>query len=239
MLKDKVILALDLNSLEEAKKIIHKTSSYLSIYKIGLSLFSLYGLKAVQEIVKMGVKIFLDLKFHDIPNTVSNAVSQVTKKGIFILDLHILGGEEMLLKAKEAVFLKAKKLNISPPKIIGVTILTSLKGKQLKKLGINQSLKKEVQNLALIAQEAGLDGVVASPLEIKAIRKAAGEKFLIITPGIRLKGDPDNDQKRIMTPGEALKQGADYLVIGRSILNAPQPIEAIKKLQEELNYGKK
>jgi len=219
-LRDKLIVALDVDSLEKAGKIIDRLGDKVKFYKIGSQLFTAYGPKAVEMVASKGAEVFLDLKYHDIPNTVYAAAGCASAKpAVFMMTVHIKGGMEMLEKAVEGASDKAKELNIRKPFIVGVTKLTS-----------EPSSEKDVVDAARIAKQAGLDGVVCSALEAKKIRQEFGEKFIIVTPGIRPKGAAVNDQKRVTTAKEAIESGADYIVVGRPIVKAKDPLKAIGDL---------
>ena len=192
------------------------------------------GPKIIDRIKETGSEIFLDLKFYDIPTTVSKAAAAVTKLEPFIFNVHALGGLEMMKRTAEAVANEAAKLKIVKPRVLAVTILTSFDEKALKEIGINGSSKDAVLMLAHLAKKAGLDGVVASPAETKLIRKELGENFLIITPGIRPVWAASDDQKRIATPGAAIKDGADYIVVGRPITGSKDPAESAKEILKEM-----
>lgn len=182
-----------------------------------------------------GGKVFLDLKFHDIPNTVARAAEVATKLGVYIFNIHTSGGYEMMKAAAEASKKTSLSLGTRKPLILGVTLLTSINQEILEKeIGIKKILKEQVVHLAKLAKDAGLDGVVASSWEIKEIRKTCGEDFVILTPGIRPVGKSSDDQKRVMTPREAIKLGSDFLVIGRPIRNAANPVEAAKNILKEM-----
>jgi len=219
-LKDKLIVALDVDTLEKAEKIVDALGDEVKFYKIGSQLFTAYGPKAVEMVTKKGGEVFLDLKFHDIPNTVYLAVaSGATLSKVFMMTVHIKGGIEMLKKAQEAALVKARELKIKKPLIVGVTKLTS-----------EASTEKDVLDSARIAQEAGLDGVVCSALEAKKIREEFGPGFIIVTPGIRPKGTSLGDQKRVATAKEAIEAGANYIVVGRPIVEAKDPLQAVADL---------
>jgi orotidine-5'-phosphate decarboxylase len=223
----------------------------VGVFKIGNQLFTAEGTKVIKMVQEKGGKVFLDLKFHDIPNTVARAAEVVSKLGVYIFDIHTSGGYEMMKAAVEASKKSSFALGISKPLILGVTLLTSINQEILEKeIGIKKSLEEQVVHLAKLAKAAGLDGVVASPWEIKALRAACGEGFVILTPGIRpvclcvtcrQDGKSDDDQKRIMTPQEAIKLGADFIVIGRPITNATNPVKAsqeiLKEMEEVLKDG--
>src|SRR3989338_1507497 len=222
---EKLIVALDTKSLDEAASLVDKLIPEVKIFKVGLGLFTLYGYAAVEMVKDKGGKVFLDLKFHDIPNTVASAVISASNLGIFMLNVHTLGGSEMMRKAAEAAKGKAEK-----PKILGVTVLTSMDQKAINEVGIEKSIEEEVLNLATMARDAGLDGVVASPQETSAIRKKLGKDFIIVTPGVRPEWAARGDQRRVATPSSAIKAGADYIVVGRPIIESGNPVEAARKV---------
>lgn len=235
MLNKKIIIALDFDDLKTSEKIVKELIHYVDIFKIGLELFSKYGKDSIKMVQNYGGKVFLDLKFYDIPNTVKKAVEVITEYKIFMFNLHTLGGVEMMREARIAAEKRAKELKIKKPLILGITLLTSIDKKILdEELKIRKNIKNYVKHLAQLAKKSNLDGVVCSPLEIKSIRKEYGKNFLIVTPGIRLKEDQKFDQKRIMTPSDAIKQGADFIVMGRSITQSPNPKEKIKKIIGEI-----
>lgn len=225
--KKKLIVALDLNSLEEAEGLVEKLKSRVSYFKIGISLFSREGPDVVKMVQDSGAQVFLDLKFHDIPNTVARAVQSVANLGVWMLNVHASGGLEMMRKAREAAS-QAKK----PPLVIGVTVLTSLNS--LEEFGLKESVSNQVLRLAKLCEQAGLDGVIASPQETSMLRKAFGSDFKIVTPGIRSSGEVLQDQKRVATPKEAMASGASYLVVGRPILTAKDALGATEKIVSEL-----
>jgi orotidine-5'-phosphate decarboxylase len=233
--RERLVLALDVDDFKKADELVGKLSDYVGVFKIGSQLFTAEGVKVVNMVNERGGKIFLDLKFHDIPNTVARAAEVATKLGVFIFNVHTSGGYEMMKVAAEASKKISSALGIRKPLILGVTLLTSINQEILEKeIGIKKRLEEQVVHLAKLAKAAGLDGVVASSWEIKEIRKACGKDFIILTPGIRPAGKSSDDQKRIMTPGEAIKLGADFLVIGRPIRNAVNPVEAAKEILKEM-----
>ncbi len=232
--KGRLIVALDVDSEQKAIALVEKLKGEVKLFKIGLELFSSCGPDIVTRIKDLGCEIFLDLKFHDIPNTVAKTAASITKLGVFMFNVHALGGYDMMKKTAEAVSKSARELKVEKPKILAVTILTSLDENGLKKIGINDSIKKEVLRLAATAKEAGLDGVVASPEEANDIRKEFGKNFLIVTPGVRPSWAVPGDQKRIATPKDAIEAGADYIVVGRPIIEAPDPKEAAGKILKEI-----
>ena len=231
---DRLIVALDLDSEEKAVAMAEKLKSDVKLFKIGLELFSSCGPKIVERIKETGSGIFLDLKFHDIPTTVAKAAVSVTGLEPFVFNVHALGGLEMMKRTAEAVASEAARLKIAKPRVVAVTILTSFDEKALKEIGLGGNSKESVLSLAHLAKKAGLDGVVASPEETKAIRKELGEDFLIITPGVRPAWAASNDQKRISTPSAAIKDGADYIVIGRPITESKDPAAAAKEILKEM-----
>jgi len=233
--KERLVLALDVDDFKKAEELVSKLSDYVGAFKIGNQLFTAEGTKVVDMVNKKGGKVFLDLKFHDIPNTVARAAEVATKLGIYIFNVHTSGGYEMMKVAAEASKKISSILGIRKPLILGVTLLTSINQEILEKeIHIKKKLEEQVVHLAKLAKAAGLDGVVASPWEIKEIRKACGEDFVILTPGIRPAGKSSDDQKRVMTPQEAIKLGSDFLVIGRPIRNASNPVEAAKEILREM-----
>jgi len=233
--RERLVLALDVNNFKKAEELVDKLTDYVGVFKIGNQLFTAEGTKVIKMVQEKGGKVFLDLKFHDIPNTVARAAEVVSKLGIYIFDIHTSGGYEMMKATVEASKKLSFALGISKPLILGVTLLTSINQEILEKeIGIKKRLEEQVVHLAKLAKAAGLDGVVASSWEIKEIRKACGEDFVILTPGIRPAGKSSDDQKRIMTPREAIKLGADFLVIGRPIRNASNPVESAKEILREM-----
>lgn len=241
MSKEKIIVALDVATAGEAREIISSLRNEVGAFKIGLQLFTAAGAVFVREIVESGIKIFLDLKFHDIPNTVAKASIEAARLGIWMFNVHASGGSEMMRRTVEEVRQTCLKENLNLPKIIGVTVLTSSNQETLSEIGINSDAEQHVSRLSQLAFQSGLDGVVASPLEVNMIRKEIAKKnFLIVTPGVRPQTQNANfsvsdDQKRVMTPTEALNSGADYLVIGRPILKAENPATAVRQILAEID----
>ena len=227
-LKSPVIIALDVDSLKQAETLMQELKDYVSVFKVGSQLFTSQGPAIIDFIHNKGCKVFLDLKFHDIPNTVSSAVCNAVKKSVFMLTVHASGGLEMMRSAYEA----AQSQTI----LLGVTVLTSIDEGILKNdLHISASIKEHVSHLAKMTKTAGLDGVIASSEEIKYIRQTCGEDFLIVTPGIRFRDSDKDDQKRIASPVQAINRGADLIVIGRSITKASSPKHAMEMLIKEIN----
>ena len=226
----KVIVALDYNSEKDALNFVDRVDSTLCNLKVGKELFTIAGPQFVTKLVNKGFRVFLDLKFHDIPHTVQKACEAAASLGVWIADVHVSGGREMMEST-----VKALSSNNSAPKIIGVTVLTSMNDKTLNELGVNVSAKEQVKRLAALAFDCGLDGVVASANESSMIKDITAKDFLVVTPGIRPKGSDIGDQSRIMTPYDAIKAQSDYLVIGRPITKALDPIEALKDIQAQID----
>jgi len=233
--KDKIIFALDVEHFGEAQHWVNLLKDRVGIFKVGKQLFTHAGPKVIDMIRKKGQKVFLDLKYHDIPNTVAKAGEEATKLEVAMFNLHALGGLAMMKKTVEASRVIAKGLGIPKPLILAVTILTSMDEEALREVGVQGPLLEEVGRLAFLSLKAGMDGVVASPQEIGIIRERCGEKFLIVTPGIRHPSDKRDDQKRTMSPKEAIAAGADYLVIGRPIKEAKDPLEAVERIIEDIS----
>ncbi|MEO0102276.1 MAG: orotidine-5'-phosphate decarboxylase [candidate division WOR-3 bacterium] len=234
----KLVLALDLETPTQVGKILQKVSGWIDYYKIGYKLYFRSGPRIVKFLKNRGERVFLDLKLFDIPSIVESACSHFVKMKVDIFNLHTLGGYEMMRKVKEAVQREGEKVN-SFPLIFGVTILTSMDEEICRNaFGIkgNFNLQEKVIYLATIAKRAGLDGVIASPFEISAIKRECGKDFLVMCPGIRVPTSSvaKDDQKRFLTPGEAKEKGADFLVIGRPILFAPDPIEVIELIKKDI-----
>lgn len=233
MRSERLIVALDLAEESEAKALVRTLKKDVSIFKIGLQLYTKSGPAIVKAIQKTDHKVFLDLKFHDIPTTVAKAVIEATKLGVFMLTLHAFGGKDMMARAVDAAAEMAEKLSLQLPRIVAVTVPTSRQ--DLGELGITAGISESVVRLARLAEQAGCDGVVCSPQEIAAVRQACGPDFLIVTPGIRLSDDADDDQKRVDTPKAACEAGADYIVVGRPILRASDPVIAVKRISASLH----
>jgi orotidine-5'-phosphate decarboxylase len=226
--KDKVLVALDVASKDEALGLAEALRGSVGGFKIGSRLFTAEGPAIVRLLTDRGDRVFLDLKFHDIPNTVATAVAAATELGVWMLNVHAGGGIAMMRAAREAAHEAAAKRNVRPPLVIAVTVLTSMNQAALRETGIVIDLLDQVLRLAELTKEAGLDGVVASPRETKAIRSRCGADFAIVTPGIRggNAAASKDDQERTMTPAEAITAGASYLVVGRPIIAAPNPRSA-------------
>jgi len=234
--KDKLIVALDVDHADRALELFDALRDYVAVFKIGMQLFTAAGPEIVRRIVSRGGRIFLDLKYHDIPNTVAAAGVEATRLGVSIFNIHASGGSEMMKRTAEAVNETAAREKLTKPTILGVTLLTSVDQETLRQIGIDDEPAIVVRRLALLAQTSGLDGVVASAQEIKIIREAVPNSgFVIVTPGMRSAHDPSDDQRRRMTVGEAISAGADYVVVGRPILNAEDPSKAARMFLQEIS----
>lgn len=233
--KEKIILALDVSDPKYALELVDRFADHVDVYKIGLELFTAGGPAIVEEINKRGKKIFLDLKFHDIANTVIKAAMNATRLGVYMFNLHASGGTEMMRRCRESVVELCLQQNLRRPKMLGVTVLTGLSQEILKnELGVQHSLRTHVKLLSKLSVEAGLDGVVASGHEVAMLRSHFGKDFLIVTPGIRTSWSPPDDQKRTMTPRQAIREGADYIVLGRAVLNQSDPYKALELITAEI-----
>lgn len=225
-----VIVALDFKTETDAFALIEQCDPALCRVKIGKGMFTRFGPRFVRQVVSQGYDVFLDLKFHDIPNTVYDACRAAVDMGVWMINVHTLGGEAMLLKAREAV-------NGSACALVGVTILTSFAEQDLGPIGIHLPLAEEVLKLATLAHQTGLNGVVASSHEAASIKAHFGKSFVVVAPGIRLANDLKHDQQRTMSPSQAMRAGVDYLVIGRSICHAPQPGEVLKQINIDIKQS--
>ncbi len=224
-----IIVALDYPSKAPALALAEQLSPRLCRVKVGKELFTRSGPGIVERLQAMGFEVFLDLKFHDIPNTVAGAVRAAAELGVWMVNVHSGGGRRMLEAAVEALDKGSHR-----PLLIGVTVLTSLSAEDLLELGDTRTIEERVLALAALSAACGLDGVVCSAMETVALRRARGEAFTLVTPGIRLAGDDSEDQRRVVTPSRALAMGSDYLVIGRSITSAADPLAALERVHTEL-----
>src|SRR6266513_1743043 len=224
---DKIIVALDVPTKVAALDLVDQLREQISFFKIGLQLYTAEGPEIVRAVLSTGAKVWLDLKLHDIPNTVARAVESATNLGVHMLTIHLSGGSEMIRAATAA-----RANNIS---ILGVTVLTSAAEQTLREIGIDDKVDDQVLRLAKLGDEAEIDGIVASPHEIKILRAEFGDKIKIVVPGIRPSGSEAGDQKRVMTPREAIEAGADYIGIGRPITAHRNPSEAVSKIIQELS----
>lgn len=234
---EKIISALDVDSFNEAEKFVKLLKHTIGVFKVGKQLFTHCGPRVVEMIQQHGGKVFLDLKFHDIPHTVARAVEEACKLGVFMLTLHAMGGQKMMQEAVRASIKQAEALSSPPPFLLAVTVLTSLNQEDLKGMGVVSSMEETVLRLAKLSKRAGVHGVIASAREASLIRANCGNDFMIVTPGIRPKGVARDDQKRATTPAEAISAGSNYIVIGRPILEAKDPLKVANEIVKELENG--
>ncbi len=241
MSESKVIVSLDLTDLDRIKKLVTRLKGVIEIFKIGAIPFTYFGPELIRWLKENDCRVMLDLKYHDIPNTVARACEGAMELGVDMITIHASGGFPMLEEAVKATLLVADVKKIERPRLLGVTILTSIDEAYFKDLfgDISRSLEEQVVFLAQLARSAGLDGVVASPDEIKAIRRSCGAELIIVTPGIRIQDEPvdADDQARVMTPRAAIEAGANYIVIGRPIVKAEDPASATRKIMKEIAGG--
>ena len=228
-----ILVALDVDSADAAFALADKLRGAVGGFKIGKRLFTSDGPSVVEKLVARGDRVFLDLKFHDIPNTVAGAIAAATKLGVWMVNVHASGGRAMMTAARNAADAEAAKLSRPAPLVIAVTVLTSLADESMAEIGVSGGLTAQVERLAALAQSAGLDGVVASPQEIGIIRQRCGVSFQIVTPGIRNASDDKGDQSRTLTAAQALAAGASYLVVGRPIIAAADPRAAAERIAGE------
>ncbi len=235
-MKDPLIVALDFPTEIQALKMVENLLPFVKNFKVGLELFVSAGPQIVSKIKNMGGEVFIDLKLFDIPNTVGRTIEKLLELEPIMITLHILGGEDMLRKAVEVTENYRIKNKKETPYLLGVTVLTSFSEEGFRRSwGVSRSLPEQVFFLAQLAQETGLDGVIASPQEIELLRRGLKKRLLIVTPGIRLTKDVKDDQKRIMTPKEALEKGSDYLVIGRPITAHPNPSSVVQEIRSQIS----
>jgi orotidine-5'-phosphate decarboxylase len=226
-----LIIALDFDNVKDVFTLVDKLCPKQCSLKVGSELFTLFGASLVKQLIAKDFCVFLDLKFHDIPNTVANACKAAADLGVWMMNVHASGGFKMMQAASKAL----EPYGVNKPLLLAVTVLTSMSEEELPSIGIQAPLIKQVQQLALLAKSAGLDGVVCSAFEVKEIKAVCGEAFIALTPGIRLASSQHNDQQRIMTPKEALLQGSDYLVMGRPITQADNPAGVLAEIYKEIN----
>lgn len=234
--KDRIILALDVDDLKEAEKLVVELRDYVGFFKVGLQLFTSYGFSAIKMIRDYGGKVYCDLKFHDIPNTVSHACSNLIRHNINFFNLHLQGGSKMVSQTVKTARDMAKELNMEPPTILGVTLLSSFGQRTLsEELCVEKNIEDYIMQLAKVAKDNGLDGIVAGASEAKKIRQEFGEDFIILCPATRPTWAAINDQVRVDTPSEAICSGVDFLVIGRPITDAEDKIGAVNLIIEEID----
>lgn len=235
--RQRLVVALDVPTIREAESLVDRLRDEVGLFKVGKQLFLHAGPAIVRTIRERGGEVFLDLKFHDIPRTVARAGIEAARLGVKMFDVHASGSLEMMRVTVEEVARACRKERLSRPRILAVTVLTSLSRDDLKRVGVQAGVESQVVRLAKLAHEAGMDGVVASPHEVGPIRRACGRRFLIVTPGVRPRAADWGDQKRVMTPGEAIRAGADYLVVGRPILDADDPARAAGEIVADMEQA--
>jgi orotidine-5'-phosphate decarboxylase len=236
--RERLVVALDVETGAKALELVTALHGTVGMFKVGKQLFTAEGPDLVRKIVALGERVFLDLKYHDIPATVAKASVEATRMGVSILNIHASGGREMLREATRAVAEVCAAERWPRPLVLAVTVLTSLDDELLAEVGVAGGTAAQVVRLARLARDCGADGVVASPLEIELIRReVAASDFVVLTPGIRPAGGETGDQRRVMTPGEAVSAGADYLVVGRPITGAPDPRDAAAAIVREMETG--
>ena len=234
MTDERLIVALDVHSMDEVHNLVETLGDSVGFYKVGMELFYSMGREVIEYLKDKQKKVFLDLKLHDIPNTVANSLRVLTRLDVDMINVHATGGLVMMQKALDAVKDESEKLGIKRPKLVAVTILSSISLKDWSRMWPDMDLDDQAVHLAKIVQEAGLDGVVSSPMEAETIRQACGHDFLIVTPGVRPAGTAINDQSRITTPAIALGSGATHLVVGRPIRSAFNPKNAAESILKEM-----
>lgn len=232
--RDRLIVALDVERADEARGLVAELEEFAGAFKVGLQLFTSAGPSFVRELCDAGIKVFLDLKFHDIPNTAAKAGVEAARNGIWMFNVHASGGNEMMHAVVSEVGAFCEKQSIDRPKIIGVTVLTSSNQETLKQAGINDLPSEQVMRLVRLAKGSGLDGVVASPQESQLIRAELGSEFTVVTPGVRPINASNDDQRRVMTPSDAIRAGADHLVIGRPITASNDRVAAAQEILQEI-----
>ena len=254
--KERLIIALDVETAAEAKRLFDALRGSAGMFKVGSQLFTAAGPEFVREIVSAGARVFLDLKFHDIPNTVAAASREAVRLGVALFNIHAAGGSEMMRRAAEATREEAARLGVARPALVAVTVLTSMDAAALSETGVEataatteaapveaaetSSVEAQVKRLARLADASGLDGVVASPHEIAPVRQSVARAgFLVVTPGVRPASVAHDDQRRVMTPVEAVRAGADFIVVGRAVLNAADPARAAAEVVREMEAAKR
>ncbi len=238
-MRERLIVALDVDDLEQAAELVRQLAGEVGMFKIGKQLFTHAGPQAVRQIQELGGEIFLDLKFHDIPNTVAKAAIEATRLGVKMFNVHASGSLEMMRLTAKEVRRVCRQQKLRKPIMLAVTVLTSLNQDDLQRVGVERKVADQVVRLALLTKEAGMDGVVASPHEVADIRDACGRRFVIVTPGIRPSDGNRDDQQRIMTPQNAVRGGVDYIVVGRPIIEAKDPVAAARAIVADMQLGAK
>jgi orotidine-5'-phosphate decarboxylase len=233
-MRERLILALDVEDLEKVKSLVSLLAGEVEMFKVGKQLFTHAGPAVVKLIQEMGGEVFLDLKFHDIPTTVAKASVEATRLGVKMFNVHASGSLEMMRLTVNEVRRVCRQEGLRRPVMLAVTVLTSLGKNDLKRVGVNGEVADQVVRLALLTREAGMDGVVASPQEVARIRAACGRRFIIVSPGIRSQRGKRDDQRRVMTPEEAVRAGVDYIVVGRPIVEAKDPLSAAREMISEM-----
>jgi orotidine-5'-phosphate decarboxylase len=234
-MSDKLIIALDVETAARARELFAALRPHAGMFKVGSQLFTAAGPEIVREITAAGSRVFLDLKFHDIPNTVAAASREATRLGVTLFNVHAFGGREMMRRAAEAAAETAEREGLQRPSVLAVTVLTSADAVTLGEMGLPFTPEAQATLLARLASSCGLDGVVASAHEIRQVRSVVNrEGFLVVTPGVRQKSAAPDDQRRVVSPAEAVRAGADYIVMGRTILNAPDPATTAREVSEEI-----
>lgn len=233
-MRNPIILALDVPDIEKARTLVKELAPVVGAFKVGKELFVSAGPEFVREIRKAGGRVFLDLKFHDIPNTVAKAVASAVRLDVQMLTVHTSGGSEMMAAAEEAAQKTAQQQATEAPLVLGVTVLTSMDKENLEEIGIDADVGTQVERMAMLAAKSGLRGLVCSPLEIAQLRQFIPSEIKLVTPGIRPDGGGGDDQKRTLTPREAMDAGGDWLVIGRPIYQADHPRQAVESILESL-----
>jgi len=236
-MRERLILALDVDDLERVKALVSLLDSKVGMFKVGKQLFTHAGPQAVKLIQGMGGEVFLDLKFHDIPSTVAKAAIAATRLGVKMFNVHASGSLEMMRLTVREVSRVCRQEGLRRPIMLAVTVLTSLNKSDLQRVGVDGEVADQVIRLALLTRQAGMDGVVASPQEVAPIRAACGRRFIIVSPGVRPQRAKRNDQRRVMTPEEAIRAGADYIVVGRPIMEAKDPMIAAQEIITEMERG--
>ena len=237
--QDKIIVALDFERHSDALSVISELRGRVGAFKIGLQYFTVAGSNFVRRLAESGERVFLDLKFHDIPNTVAAAAAEAARLGVWMFNVHAAGGREMMLRTAEAVSEVCEKELLRRPIVIAVTVLTSTSQAELAETGVSDEIGSQVARLSSLASQSGLDGVVASPNEVGIIRKTVADpRFQIVTPGIRSDFVTNDDQKRVMSPAAAIAAGSDYLVIGRPVTQAPDRLAALDRILAEIETNR-